>query len=56
MPWGPYRGQAYPHQQGPGVEHPPEREAGQGSLAVYDKRRTREAEKTLSDSFNVTKH
>jgi hypothetical protein len=38
------------------VEHPTKREACQGSLAVYDRRRTRETEKTLSDSFNVTKH
>jgi hypothetical protein len=38
------------------MEHPTEREARQGPLAVYDRRRTRETEKTLSDSFNVTKH
>jgi hypothetical protein len=40
----------------PGVEHPTERETRQGSLAVDDRRRTRETEKTLSDSFNVTMH
>jgi len=56
MSEGPYRGAGHPHQQGPGVEHPTEREARQGSLAVYDRRRTRETEQTLSDSFNVTKH
>jgi hypothetical protein len=43
-------------QQGPRVEHQTEREARQGTLAVYDRRRTRETEKALSDSFNVTKH
>ena len=37
MPWGPYRGQGHPHQQGPSVEHPTEREACQGPLAVYDR-------------------
>ena len=42
--------------KGPGVEHPTEREARQGPLAVYDRRRPRETEKTLPDSFNVTKH
>ena len=41
---------------GAGVEHPTEREVCQGSLAVYDRRYTRETEKILSDSFNVTKH
>ena len=56
MSEGPYRGEGYTYQQGPGVEHPTEREARQGSLAVYDRRRTREIEKTLSDSFSVTKH
>ena len=54
MSSGPYRGEGYADQQGPGVEHPTEREARQGSLAVDDRRRTRETEKTLSDSFNVT--
>ncbi len=53
---GAYRGQGHTHQKGPGMECPTEREACQGSLAVYDRRRTRETGKTLSDSFNVTKH
>jgi len=56
MPWGPYRGEGHAHQKGPGVEHPTEREAREGRLAVYDRRRARETEKTLSDSFNMTKH
>ena len=56
--WGPYRGQGYTHQKGPGMEHPTERgeHLPQGSLAVYNEQRTCETEKTLSDSFNVTKH
>ena len=37
MPEGPYRGEGHAHQQGPGVEHPTEREARQGPLAVYDR-------------------
>jgi hypothetical protein len=56
MPWGPYRDAGHTPQQGPSMEHPTEREAHQGPLAVYNRRRTRETEKTLPDSFNVTKH
>ena len=56
MSEGPYRGEGHAPQKGSGVEHPTEREARQGSLAVYDRRCTCETEKTLSDSFNVTKH
>jgi hypothetical protein len=56
MPWGPYRDEGHTPQKGPGMEYPTEREARQGTLAVYDRRRTRETEKTLSDSFNMTKH
>ena len=56
MPWEPYRGEGHPHQQGPGMEPPTEREAYQGTLAVYDRRRTCETEQTLSDCFNLTKH
>ena len=56
MPWGAYRDTGHTQQKGPRVEHRTEREARPGPLAVYDRRRTRETEKTLSDSFNVTKH
>jgi len=37
MPWGPYRGEGYTSQKGPGMEPPTEREARQGTLAVYDR-------------------
>ncbi len=53
MPWGSYRDAGHTQQKGPRVEHQTEREARQGTLAVYDRRRTRETEKTLSDSFNM---
>ena len=56
MPEGPYRGEGYPYQKGPSMEHPTACEARQGPLAVYDRGRTRETEQTLSDSFNMTKH
>ena len=56
MPWGSYRDAGHTQHKGPRVERQTEREARQGTLAVYDRRRTCETEKTLSDSFNVTKH
>ena len=56
MPEGPYRGEGHTYQKGPSMECPTACEARQGPLAVYDRGRTRETEKTLSDSFNMTKH
>ena len=56
MPEGLYRGESHTYQKGLSLEPPTEREARQGSLAVYDRRRTRETEKTLPDNFNMTKH
>jgi len=37
VPWGPYRGEGHPDQQGPNMEHQTEREARQGTLAIYDR-------------------